>query len=304
MGNIGTIALTAIITLVVTVLAGLAVEFFKRVKPKLKYSIKESVPIILDGKNIGANVIEISNPSSKSVKDIVLKIRAAGVDLKNGGVKTTTGLDYEVIEGDSNLEVKIPFLKFKDYLSITTILESRYSIPNKPNVTVRSPDTFKLIEEDDNNDGRRSFIKEFKFMPAMVAAFVVSVTLGFSFDTPGFTKGQGAIMSLSASAIGLPELAAHYVSNDGIYYYNQGPFVYSLAKSSNDPIKVNKYKDFLIKTTEITPFMVSRSKANFYFFIAKICLLQNRSKEAEAWFDKAREEQEDEFKKLEDIFRH
>ena len=159
MENVGTIAITAVVTLVVTIVAGIALEFFKKIKPKLKYSVKESIPIDLDDKKIGANVVELSNPSSKAVKDIVLKIRARGVDIRNGGVKTTTGLDYEVAELDGVLEIKIPFLKYKDSLSITTILEDRFSIPNKPEITIRSPDNFKTIEESGSSDSRNGFWK-------------------------------------------------------------------------------------------------------------------------------------------------
>ena len=193
MENIGTIAL---ITLLVTVLAGLAVEFIKRIKPKIKYSIKESIPIILDEKKVGANVIEISNPSSKSVKDIVLKIKAIGVDIRNGGVKTTTGLDYDVIENEDSLEIKIPFLKFKDYLSITTILEDRYRIPSKPDVTVRSPDNFTLTEESGGYDKKFSFIKDFAFAPAIVASTVVAATLFL--DISNVRTEQGTNLALAA----------------------------------------------------------------------------------------------------------
>ena len=306
MENIGTIIVTLIITLVGAVLAGLAVEFFKKIKPKLKYSVKESIPIKLDEKQIGANVIEISNPSSKSVKDIVLKIRASGVDVINSGIKTTKGLDYEIDESEGSLQVKLPFLKSKDYLSITTILEGKYSIPSKPDVTIRSPDNFKLIEETEDSDRKKDFIIGFAIPPAIVAAIVVGFTLtvGVNPFSIKVRTEQGANLALSAALVGLPSLAEQYVSNDKIHYYNQGPYVYSLAKGSNDIEKVKLYGDFLVKTIEVTGHMASRSKSALHFFIAKIRILQGEKKEADSWFAMSKEENEDEYLVLKDFFQN
>ncbi len=306
MENIGTIIITAVITLVVGIFAGVAVEFFKKIKPKLKYSVKESIPINLDGKKIGANVIEISNPSSKTVKDIVLKIRATGAAVINSGVKTTTGLNYEIIESDETLEVKIPFLKAKDFLSITTILESKYIIPNKPDVTVRSPDNFKLIEENGEPNRKNNFIVSLAIPPALVAATVVGATLtiGVNPFSVNARIEQGANLALSAALVGLPNLASQYVSNDKIRYYNQGPYVYSLAKSSDDIAKVKLYGEFLIKTIEVSGVMASSSKSALYFFIAKIHILQNEKKEAATWFEKSKETNEEEYLTLKDFFKN
>ena len=301
MENIGSIIITALVTLLVTVLAGLALEYVKRIKPKLKYSIKESVPIDLGDKKIGANIIEISNPSSKSVKDIVLKLRAKDVDIKNGGIKTITGLDYEIIEGEDVLEIKIPFLKFKDYLSITAILESKFFIPNKPEITVRSPDTFKLVEDGDKNDKASSSILITGILPAMIAAVAVAASLGTNLVSS--RSDQGINLSLAAAVVGLPNLAEHYVNNDKVYYYNQGPLVYALAKSSGDLNKITKYGDFLENTLIIAPYMNSRSKSALQFFIAKIRELKGDESIANKWFSESKSSHEDEYNQLVDYFK-
>ncbi|MDO8991958.1 MAG: hypothetical protein U1D41_11215 [Nitrosomonas sp.] len=312
MENISSIAIPAIVTLIVTMFAGLAIEYFKHIKPKLRYSVKESVPIELDDKKIGANIIYITNPSSKSVKDIVLKIRSKNIEIKNGGVKTTIGLDYEVVENQDSLEIKIPFLKFKDYLSITTILESKYYIPSKPEVTVRSPDNFKLIEDDEPSDRRVNLITVTYIVPAIVASIGVGIALAIhvgslnvdKFDLGIARNGQGTNLTLAAALIGLPELAKHYVSNETINYYNQGPFVYSLAKATTDLDKVRQYGEFLEATLEISTRILPRSKATLQFFIGKIKLLENKKGESEVWLKKARDTQEEEYDILVEFFRN
>lgn len=301
MENIGSIAITALVTLLVTVFAGIALEYFRHIKPKLKYSVKESVPIDLDDKMVGANIVEISNPSSKSVKDIVLKLRAKDVDIKNGGVKTTTGLDYEVTEGEGVLEIKIPFLKLKDYLSITAILENQYSIPNKPEVTVRSPDSFKLIEDGERNDKSISSFLSTGILPASVAAGMVAIALGV--NPMGSRSEQGINLSLAAAVVGLPNLASNYVTNDEVFYYNQGPFVYALAKSSEDPREIKKYGDFLEKTLVIAPNMQSHSESALKFFIGKIRELEGEDAIALSWFSESKVSDESEYNQLVSYFK-
>jgi hypothetical protein len=300
MENIGTIAITAVVTLLVTVIAGLVVEYLKRVKPKLKYSIKESVPIILEGNNVGANVIEISNPSTKTVKDIVLKVRAVGVEIKNGGVNTVKGLDYSVKESGNELEVVIPFLKFKDYLSITTILEGKYSIPRRPDITVRSPDNFKLIEDVNNDSKKGSYLKDQLATP--VVAIMVGISIISFFKIGNARTEQSSNLSIAAAFIGLPELSEKYLTSSGVSYYNQGPYVYSLAKSTSDKVLIKKYGDFLVQTINIALHINSSSESGICFFIGKIRLLQNKNVEAESWFEKSKNIDEDEFDFLSEQF--
>lgn len=268
--DIQTIVITTITTLVVTIIAGIAVEYFKKIKPKLEYSIKEAIPIELDGKIIGANVVQIENPSSNPVKEIVLKIKSEGVSIKNGGVKSTTGLDYSVIEDGDTLQITIPFLKYKDYLSITSIVEGRYSIPKNPNVTVRSPDSYTLINTKDAKDGSRGFLSSISqsrvLVPATIAAATVSFSLGFGGGAShfGVRSDQGTNLAIAAAVAGLPQLAHDYKSNSGIYYYNQGPYIYSIAKASKSKEEVAKLKLFLVETTKISEKMSEESRASIF----------------------------------------
>lgn len=292
MENMNVIIITALITLVVTVIGGIAVEYFKNIQAKIKYSVRESIPIELNGKKIGANIIDISNPSSKTVKDITLKIQAIGVEIRNGGINTTVGLDYNLIENDDAIEVKIPFLKSKDILSITTILENEHSIPNKPNVTIRSPDNFKTILENDYQD-KSSIIS---FLPALIAAATVGASL--SIFNNYISRDQSATLVLSASLVDLPNLAEKYTSSTGIHYYNQGPYIYVLAKNSKDPLERKKYIAFLINTIDSADGINSHSKAALAFFIAKIYKLQEDHNNSRLWYIKSKDANSDEYENL------
>lgn len=301
MTEYSTIILTSLATLVIAVAAGIAVEFIKRIRPKIVHSIREAIPIEIDEKMIGANVVYINNPSSKTVKDIVVKIKSLSNEIRNGGIKSTTGLDYDEHENGDTLKIEIPFLKYQDSISITTITEGKYRIPSKPDVTIRSPDSFKLITESEQKDKASIFRVP---SAALVAAFVVGATLAFTNSSIFSARSdQGAVMVTAASVVGLPDLAEKFISNDGIFYYNQGPYIYSLAKSEKNATKVEKYRQFLIRTITISNRIASGSKAALCFFARKISLLQGNKADSEVWFEKARETNENELEALQQYYK-
>ena len=269
-----TIIITSLITLVITVIAGIAVEYFKKVKPKLEYSIKESIPIELENKMVGANVIYVNNPSSRPVKDLTITIKATGSTIKNGGIKSTTGLGYELKEEGDAIKIVIPFLKSKDYISLTSIMESRYNVPKKPEVTIRSPDTYKLIYKKEESE--KSFfltLATHGVIGATMVGFVLSAAvIDFSSEE---RNDQSATLELAATLVGLPETAKLYTSSSGIHYYNQGPYAYSMAKSASTTDEKRKFKNFLIQTLQISNKMTTSSKTALCFFIGKISLLLN-----------------------------
>lgn len=305
MDNIETIIVTALVTLVVTVLAGIAVEYFKKIKPKLIYSIKESIPIALNEKKIGANVIEVHNPSSKTVKDITVRIKSSGVDIKNSGVNSTTGLDYDIVEMGDSIEVKIPFLKFKDYVSITTIMEDRYHIPNKPEVTIRSPDQFKSILESKQDT---SIVKRFDFalVPATVAAIVVSISLSTNSD--GISNllsarvEQSTQLTIAATKVNLPDLVSRYSIGDNFTYYTQGPYIYTLAMNSPTKEEVKKYYHFLEIVIQNSTRINSSSKAVLEFFLGRISLILGNESDAKSWFASSMNTDETEYLYLKNIY--
>ncbi|WP_114783856.1 hypothetical protein [Vibrio tetraodonis] len=305
MENIEMIIATAIVTLVVTVLAGITVEYFKKIKPKLSYSIKESIPITLNDNKIGANVIEVHNPSSKTVKNITIRIKSLGVDIKNSGVNSTTGLDYDIDELGDSIEVKIPFLKFKDYVSITTIMEDRFHIPNKPEVTIRSPDQFKSILESKEDT---SIVKRFDsaMVPATVAAMVVGLSLSISsngiYTLMSARIDQSTQLTLAATKVDFPQLVSRYSTGNDFTYYTQGPYIYSLVMNSHTQEEVQKYYDFLGLVVQHASRINSSSKAALEFFIGRVSLVMGNESNAKSWFSASMNTDEAEYLYLKDIY--
>jgi hypothetical protein len=284
MDNIWTILITSAATLVVTILGGLIIEYIKRIKSKLIYKITEAVPIKINNKTIGANVISLKNPSSKTIKDISVIIKTTAERVQDGGIKCTEGLEYNISTSGGILSVLIPFLKPKDEVSITAITEGAIYIPKKPDIAIRSPEVFKLVNADEIKEGN---IYKMIIPLAAIASTVVALSLSIGLFTSSLSSEASINLTVAASIAGLPKLAEQYAFTKDVYYYSSGAIAYTLAKASNNIEETTKYKIFLQNIVELDPLMLSESKCAINFYLGKIEQLLNHNEIAQAHFDKA-----------------
>lgn len=296
MDNISTIVITSLATLVVTILGGLVIEYFKRIKPKLIYSITDAVPIAFEDKTIGANVTSINNPSSKTIKDISIKIKTSAQKIQDGGIKATEGLDYEVSSDGTLLTILIRFLKSKDELSITTITEGRTFIPKKPELTIRSPEAFKLIDADNIKEA-----KAYKSLltPAAVASVSVGFVLAVGIPSSSLTSDQCNNLVVAAQIAGIPALAEKYAIHKDVYYYPCAPLAYAYAVDSNNVDERKKYKVFLEKVLETSSgAMASTSECSIHYYLGRIEQLLDNKESAQSHFANAEKANSKHFAKL------
>lgn len=276
------IFLTALATLVVTVVAGLILEYWRNSKPKIVLKVREALPIEVDGKKIGAYQVDITNTSKKTIKDLSVHIEAKVSTLKNGGVTCPQGFVHEININEGKMKIDIPFFKEKEELSLTVIAESQYYLPTKPDVAVRSPNQFKLIDFKDFEKKRTSFLGS---LSAPLVASITATIMALSVTTfEILPKSQKDILAFAASTSGLPELVKLYATSDDIKYFNQGDLAYAFAEESGDRNKIVKYKHFLETTISLGSNMMNKSKCNTLYNLGKICLLLNEIDTAKKYF--------------------
>jgi hypothetical protein len=101
------------------------------------------------------------------------------------------------------LSILIPFLKPKDEVSITAITEGATDIPKYPEVSIRSPEVFKLVNQDN--------IKEAKPLLALavIASTAAGIALLIGLSTAFPFSEQSVTLTIAATSAGLPHLAAH-----------------------------------------------------------------------------------------------
>jgi tetratricopeptide (TPR) repeat protein len=273
-----TIFLTAVVTLAVTVISGVVLDFIRNARPTVSYSIKDAIPIDLgDHKRVGAYMVSLVNTSRRVVKDLVCHIEAGEAKLRNGGVEASQGFEMDIQESDTCLAISIPYLKKNERFEITVIAEGVY-IPKTPAVAVRSPNDITVVTGD-----RVSPSLPLRFAFAGLVAACVGILASLLAQQRLSPMSQRDVLTFAASVTGLPKLAEAYATSTGdLSYYSQGDLAYALAAATSDRSEIEKYRRLLAVTLEENEEIWTTSRANLYYSMGKIDLLQgNKDKAAQ-----------------------
>ncbi len=141
---------TAIITIIISFISGLLLEYYKNLAPRILCTIKNAIPIKISNKKLCAYIITLSNVSNKTIHELTLYIQSSQTNLRSTDAKITRGLKFDSSIKDNILDVYIPFLSKDDKFSVTVYSENQYAM-NKPIIIIRSPENFKQIDSLEQN---------------------------------------------------------------------------------------------------------------------------------------------------------
>jgi len=272
-----TIMLTAVATLVVTILAGVALDFLRNRRPKIGYAVKDAIPIDLGDKQVGAYVVELYNVSKSVVKDVTCHIQAYPASLRNGGVSTNQGLEYAVTDSENSLQIAIPYLRAGDELKATVVAEARHYLPSKPEVAIRSPQELTVALGEYGLQSKKTQ-RGYYLFAAAVASFVSAVFM--IVEATVFTPTPKDTLTFAASVAGLPHFADLYATSSDANYFNQGDLAFARAAASADRSEIERYRKFLSTILRADTRMMSSSRANLYYCLGKIDLLLGDNEQA------------------------
>ncbi|AWI04844.1 membrane protein [Clostridium drakei] len=136
---------TAIITIIISFISGLLLEYYKNLAPRILCAIKSSMPVRINSKKLCAYVVNVSNVSNKTIHDLTLYIQSSQANLRFTNAKITKGLKFDSSINNNTLDINIPFLSKDDKFSVTVYSDNEYKMI-KPTIILRSPEKFKQIE--------------------------------------------------------------------------------------------------------------------------------------------------------------
>ena len=137
---------TAIITIIISFISGLLLEYYKNLAPRILCNIRNGIPLEINNKKICTYIITVNNASNKTIHELTLNIQGSQNNLKSADAKITKGLKFDSSIKDNILDVYIPFLSKGDEFSVTVYVENQYGVYNKPVIAIRSPENFKEID--------------------------------------------------------------------------------------------------------------------------------------------------------------
>ncbi|PRR78990.1 hypothetical protein [Clostridium vincentii] len=136
---------TAIITIVISFISGLLLDYYRNLAPRILCNIGKCVPIKINNKKIYEYIITVRNISNKIIRQVTLNIQSSQNNLKIEGAKITKGLKFDSLIKDNIFDVNIPFLSKNDEFSVTVCVENQRGVRNKPVIIIRSPENFKEV---------------------------------------------------------------------------------------------------------------------------------------------------------------
>ncbi|GAA0744712.1 hypothetical protein [Clostridium oceanicum] len=145
---------TAIITIMISIISGLLLDYWRNLGPRILCDIGKPKVKEKDNKKVYSYIIHVSNQSKKIIHDLTLNIHSLENNLKFENAKITKGLKFESLIKNNTLDICIPFLSKGDKFSVTVYVEDC----NKPIITMRSPENFKQIH---SIDGKNNFLSSF-----------------------------------------------------------------------------------------------------------------------------------------------
>lgn len=137
---------TAIITIVISFISGVLLDYYKNLAPRILCTIGNAVPLTMNGTKFFTYIITVVNISKKTIHDLNINVQSSKSDLKITDGKITKGLKFDSSVKDNILDVHIPFLSKNDKFSVTVYVENPNEVHNKPVIVIRSPENFKRID--------------------------------------------------------------------------------------------------------------------------------------------------------------
>ncbi|URZ01645.1 hypothetical protein [Clostridium felsineum] len=138
---------TAIVTIMISIISGLLLDYVKNVAPRILLKKEKCVPLQMNGKKVYAYKVNVSNMSKKTVHDLTLNIQSKRSGLKIADARITNGLKFNSTIKENNVDISMPFISKGDKFSVTIYVEN----PSAPLIALRSPENFKEIDSESKN---------------------------------------------------------------------------------------------------------------------------------------------------------
>lgn len=233
-----TAIITAVLTGIFTVLAGLATFWFTNKDPELSYSIAGGPALsnALGAKRIF--VVEVRNAGKKEVAQTLIQIDLKSGELNEAASEASPGVKVIEEKTPHRIDIRADILNQGDVVKVS-FLASLNTPGSYPVVTVRAPGV-KAVAEATNAD--RSFdLKDTKgwlslLLPALAAVlstFFIVARIGFlgRFLPSSFSLNQSELCAYVCAACGLYEEADQLRFSGGeISYRGAGDFLRQKAQ--------------------------------------------------------------------------
>jgi len=292
------ILVTAAITGIVTVVAGMILFNLQTSKPKLTFESPETSPFQGTGQNFSIYNVTITNSGGTSISNITCVIQVPKSSLDDTKITVASTIKYSTSINNDTLTVEVPDLNPSETVNISILATSKDEMPKIPTVSLRGAGiTGEQVSK--STDTAKS---EPIFIVGVLVSFfslISSVLSGTRFSSisiagvniPIFGKGgtvlggkhsddQNKVYAYLCGLNGLTTDVNEYLSRQSdTSYWSESDRFASLAMVNPESGDTEKRKKVLIDLLEYAN-IADVSKAIIHYNIARIAFAQNKIVEA------------------------
>lgn len=271
--------ITAVITIGVTVIAGMILYYLQFNSPKLIYSYNKILPFESDSSNYSIYHFVVENKGSDVAEDVVSEIHVKPAIIKDFSINSDSPLEIDKKLLDDKLVLKVPSLNPKESFKISLWAISKSEFPEESVIKLRAKGIVgeKLEEEAQIN----SSSKYFKYL-LMISVFVTALSLitrgalkakNFAekvSDDQKHSDDQSKVIAYVLGVHGLNEEVERLLSlPQGSSYWSEIDRLTSLAINSNDEELTKKTKLILEDLLSYAQ-MADKTKGIAFYNLARI----------------------------------
>lgn len=177
---------TAIITIIVTVIGGMLLYYFQYHKPKLEYNIEVLPSFNSDKENVSIIHLKVSNTGNDIAEDIKCVVDVKPATIKDFNINSNSLIELKTNLDSSKICFTAKNMNSTETYQASLLLTTNAIFPESPTVTLRGKGINGIPQEESNN--------EIPFI--WILTFITIGTTLVSLTTRSLIKSKGLLESI------------------------------------------------------------------------------------------------------------
>lgn len=286
--------LTAVITIVVTVIGGMTLYYLQFSETKLEYSFEKILPFEGQDENLNIYHIKIFNSGDKITEDVVCHISIIPAHIKNYQVSSETPISFSDKLIEDKIELKIKSLNPEEFANISILGTSSNTFPEQPIIKLRA----------NGVNGQLAFLeaKEDKKEPktfSIIIALIAGIASILSLSLKGIFGGvssdgkhsdiQNEVIAYLCGLHNIDNQVDRYLSlSRKTSYWSEMDRLTSLGINAGKRLELEKIKLVLLDLLSYAS-MADSSKGIGYYNLGRIEKYFGNNNDSEMYLSKAKE---------------
>jgi hypothetical protein len=305
------IIVTAVITGVITIIAGMILFNLQTKKPKLTYQVPETSPFQGTGQNFAIYNVSLSNSGGTAINSVIGVIQVPNSSLSDMRISAPSSLKYTTSIVKDMLTLEIPNLNPSDTLSISILATSQSVMPQSPDVSVRGAG---ITGEPVVSLASNSVLNEAWILIVALVATLASGLSAFSSILGGRKSSSISFMGITVPILGgrqsvisgkhsedqnmviaylcglhglLDDVENYLARKNNTSYWAEADRLSAIAMANPKSDEAENRKKVLLDLLEYAS-IASLSEAIIHYDIARVAFAQNKIEEAQVHLERAK----------------